>query len=73
MLFAVIGGDKPGGYHGSLSGQAMTERSDLVALVESFSRSRVLCVGDVMLDRYIHGDVERISPEAPIPVFRIER
>ncbi|HEY4636568.1 MAG TPA: bifunctional heptose 7-phosphate kinase/heptose 1-phosphate adenyltransferase, partial [Rhodospirillales bacterium] len=51
----------------------MTERSDLAALVESFTRARVLCVGDVMLDRYIYGEVERISPEAPIPVFRIER
>jgi D-beta-D-heptose 7-phosphate kinase/D-beta-D-heptose 1-phosphate adenosyltransferase len=51
----------------------VTERSDLAALVESFTRARVLCVGDVMLDRYIYGEVERISPEAPIPVFRIER
>jgi D-beta-D-heptose 7-phosphate kinase/D-beta-D-heptose 1-phosphate adenosyltransferase len=51
----------------------MTERSDLAALVESFGRARVLCVGDVMLDRYVYGEVERISPEAPIPVFRIER
>ena len=31
----------------------------------------VLCVGDVMLDRFVDGDVERISPEGPIPVFRI--
>lgn len=51
----------------------MTERSDLIALVDSFVRARVLCVGDVMLDRYVYGDVERISPEAPIPVVRIER
>ena len=36
-------------------------------------RSRVLVVGDVMLDRYWFGDVERISPEAPVPVVRIER
>ena len=31
---------------------------------------RILVVGDVMLDRYIHGTVERISPEAPIPILR---
>jgi rfaE bifunctional protein kinase chain/domain len=33
----------------------------------------VLVVGDVMLDRYWFGDVERISPEAPVPVVRIAR
>ncbi len=31
---------------------------------------KILVVGDVMLDRYIHGTVERISPEAPIPILR---
>ena len=36
-------------------------------------RSRVLIVGDVMLDRYWFGDVSRISPEAPVPVAKIER
>src|SRR5215469_1319170 len=35
-----------------------------------FSRLKVLVVGDIMLDRYIHGEVERISPEAPVPVIR---
>jgi D-beta-D-heptose 7-phosphate kinase/D-beta-D-heptose 1-phosphate adenosyltransferase len=35
-----------------------------------FGRLRVLVVGDVMLDRYILGDVDRISPEAPVPVLR---
>jgi rfaE bifunctional protein kinase chain/domain len=34
---------------------------------------RVLVVGDVMLDRYWFGDVSRISPEAPVPVVRVER
>ena len=35
--------------------------------------ARVLVVGDVMLDRYWFGDVERISPEAPVPVVRVTR
>lgn len=36
--------------------------------------ARVACViGDVMLDRYIYGGVDRVSPEAPIPVMRVER
>lgn len=41
--------------------------------VESISHSRVLVVGDVMLDRYWFGEVERISPEAPVPVVRVAR
>ena len=36
-----------------------------------FSASRVMVVGDVMLDRYWHGDAGRISPEAPVPVVRV--
>ncbi len=39
----------------------------------SFSGARVLIVGDVMLDRYWFGDVSRISPEAPVPVVKVER
>jgi rfaE bifunctional protein kinase chain/domain len=37
------------------------------------SKAHVLIVGDVMLDRYWFGDVSRISPEAPVPVVKIER
>ena len=36
-------------------------------------KSRMLVVGDVMLDRYWFGEVERISPEAPVPVVKIAR
>lgn len=38
-----------------------------------FSPAAVLVVGDVMLDRYWFGDVNRISPEAPVPVLRVSR
>ena len=38
-----------------------------------FSRARVLVVGDLMLDRYWFGDVQRISPEAPVPVVHVTR
>ena len=38
-----------------------------------FDRAKVLVVGDVMLDRYWFGDVERISPEAPVPVVLVQR
>ncbi len=38
-----------------------------------FSRARVLVAGDLMLDRYWHGATRRISPEAPVPVVRVEQ
>ena len=40
---------------------------------EQLAASRVLVVGDAMLDRYWFGDVDRISPEAPVPVVRVTR
>ena len=40
---------------------------------EKFQRAHVLVVGDAMLDRYWFGAVERISPEAPVPVVRVNR
>src|SRR6476620_12802716 len=40
---------------------------------DQLSRARVLVVGDAMLDRYWHGAVERISPEAPVPVVKVTR
>ena len=40
--------------------------------IPDFSRLRVLVVGDVMLDRYWHGRVERISQEAPVPVVAVD-
>ncbi len=44
---------------------------EVIALVESGWRSaRVLVVGDVMVDKYIWGEVQRISPEAPVPIVR---
>jgi rfaE bifunctional protein kinase chain/domain len=39
----------------------------------AFDQAKILIVGDVMLDRYWFGEVNRISPEAPVPVVRIER
>lgn len=42
-------------------------------VLPKFEGTRILVVGDVMLDRYWFGDVSRISPEAPVPVLKIER
>ncbi len=38
-----------------------------------FSNYKVLIVGDVMLDKYYFGQVERISPEAPVPIVNIRK
>jgi D-beta-D-heptose 7-phosphate kinase/D-beta-D-heptose 1-phosphate adenosyltransferase len=46
---------------------------ELADAIKQLARASVLVVGDVMLDRYIFGDVSRISPEAPVPVLAIER
>jgi D-beta-D-heptose 7-phosphate kinase/D-beta-D-heptose 1-phosphate adenosyltransferase len=45
----------------------------LFGLLNGFHAARVLVLGDVMLDRFVYGTVERISPEAPIPVINVER
>ncbi|HUI80264.1 MAG TPA: D-glycero-beta-D-manno-heptose-7-phosphate kinase [Bryobacteraceae bacterium] len=45
----------------------------LPLMVEHFHHATVCSVGDIMLDRFVCGSVSRISPEAPVPVLRIER
>ena len=42
-------------------------------LTEDIQKLRIAVIGDVMLDRYIYGEVKRISPEAPVPVNRVRR
>ena len=53
----------------------MAERTldlgQLQALLERLRGLKIACVGDLMLDRYVYGEVSRISPEAPIPVLQI--
>ena len=51
----------------------MSSRASLISLVETFSSAKILCVGDVILDHFHYGSVGRISPEAPIPVLKLER
>ena len=41
--------------------------------LDALTGCRLLVVGDVMLDRYWFGEVSRISPEAPVPVVKVER
>ena len=46
---------------------------DLIQRVESLGHPRILVVGDLILDRYVWGDAERISQEAPVPLLRADR
>lgn len=46
---------------------------DVRNLFDSFAKLKVLIIGDVMLDSYIWGSVDRISPEAPVPVINVSR
>lgn len=50
----------------------VAEKLDLIQTVEQLATTSVLIVGDVMLDEYLSGDADRISPEAPVPIVRIE-
>ena len=47
--------------------------NDLVRVLDDLGRPRVLVLGDLMLDRYTWGNAERISPEAPVIVLRVDR
>ena len=47
--------------------------SKAIVKIPHLARARVLVVGDVMLDRYWFGEVSRISPEAPVPIVKIQR
>ncbi|SDB61180.1 D-alpha,beta-D-heptose 7-phosphate 1-kinase [Belnapia rosea] len=69
------------GYRSAMHGPAPEPRpalsgaipADLLEAVRQLKRGTVLVVGDAMLDRYVYGRVERISPEAPVPVLAVER
>lgn len=41
-------------------------------IISQLASTRVLCVGDIMLDQFSYGSVQRISPEAPVPIFKME-
>ncbi|MCX7940330.1 MAG: PfkB family carbohydrate kinase, partial [Endomicrobia bacterium] len=46
-------------------------KKHLIDIINRFQNKRIVVVGDIMLDRYIWGNVERISPEAPVPVVDV--
>ncbi|MDR0548866.1 MAG: D-glycero-beta-D-manno-heptose-7-phosphate kinase [Deltaproteobacteria bacterium] len=48
------------------------QRAKALKLLDRLPLATVLCLGDLMLDRYIYGQAERLSPEAPVPVVRVQ-
>ncbi len=48
------------------------QKEELIRLFESFNQLNVLIIGDVMVDSYLWGHVERISPEAPVPIVSVK-
>lgn len=55
------------------SDTAASDAGGLTDAVRRLARTSVMVIGDVMLDRYVYGNVNRISPEAPIPILTVER
>ena len=51
----------------------MSDPNHLKELINSIKDAPVLVIGDIMLDKFIYGNVERISPESPVPVLSIKR
>ena len=52
-------------------GMPVLDVARLEALVDSFDRVHLLVVGDLVLDGYVFGEADRVSPEAPVPVVRV--
>src|SRR5689334_24967837 len=50
---------------------APLSRDRVLHLIQRMQSSRVAVLGDIMLDRYLVGDTERLSPEAPVPVVTV--
>jgi len=48
-------------------------KQEIISLFQSFSTKKILVIGDVMIDSYLWGKVERISPEAPVPIIASAR
>ena len=51
----------------------MINQSKLEYIITQIQSKKVLVVGDIMLDKYVFGHVDRISPEAPIPIISVKK
>jgi D-beta-D-heptose 7-phosphate kinase / D-beta-D-heptose 1-phosphate adenosyltransferase len=53
-------------------GDFMARNGEPTLDIDLLRAARVLCIGDVMLDHYVYGEVDRLSPEAPVPVLAVD-
>lgn len=53
--------------------RALFDTTHMQELLEKIARLRILVIGDLMLDHYIWGDASRLSPEAPVPIVKVDR
>jgi rfaE bifunctional protein kinase chain/domain len=51
----------------------MRNKNEIIDLFKNFNKLNVLIIGDVMIDSYYYGDVNRISPEAPVPIVSVNK
>lgn len=49
------------------------DKEKLIRIIEQFGNKKIVVIGDVMLDKYIWGEVSRVSPEAPVQVVKVEK
>ena len=54
-----------------MTGAPALTRDRVMQLIKKMKVSRIVVIGDIMIDRYLVGDTERVSPEAPVPVVTI--
>src|SRR5580658_9820750 len=54
-----------------MSDSVQTDLAALLAVLDRYASLRIWVVGDLMLDEYVRGAVDRVSPEAPVPVVRV--
>ena len=59
-----------GQYFGAMKA---TDKKRLLDLLNSFQKTKILVIGDFILDQFVWGSVDRISPEAPVPVVNVQR
>jgi D-beta-D-heptose 7-phosphate kinase/D-beta-D-heptose 1-phosphate adenosyltransferase len=54
-------------------GLSGSEVQEMIKAIQSFPDCRVLVIGDIMMDQFLWGEVSRISPEAPVPIVKVEK
>ena len=50
-----------------------SEVQQMVKAIHTFPNYKILVVGDIMMDEFLWGEVSRISPEAPVPIVKVEK